>query len=167
MRYKLQHNKKSKILFHEQMLLVILTVKKIVWTFYKKGLQKINQTELRVKKVIKRKGDKLYISWKVYDNSVNSLRKKILFYKMSCFPEPFQHAINKIKIELDLDNYATKSDLKSATCFVTSKFAYNADLVSLKSDVDDFDALKTVLVDLNKLSNAVKNDVVKMTVTIN
>ena len=159
--------KKSKILFHEQMLLVILTVKKIVWTFYKKGLQKINQTELRVKKVIKRKGDKLYISWKVYDNSVNSLRKKILFYKMSCFPEPFQHAINKIKIELDLDNYATKSDLKSATCFVTSRFAYNADLVSLKSDVDDFDALKTVLVDLNKLSNAVKNDVVKMTVTIN
>ena len=149
------------------MLLVILTVKKIVWTFYKKGLQKINQTELRVKKVIKRKGDKLYISWKVYDNSVNSLRKKILFYKMSCFSEPFQHAINKIKIELDLDNYATKSDLKSATCFVTSKFAYNADLVSLKSDVDDFDALKTVLVDLNKLSNAVKNDVVKMTVTIN
>ena len=159
--------KKSKILFHEQMLLVILTVKKIVWTFYKKGLQRINQTELRVKKVIKRKGDKLYISWKVYDNSVNSLRKKILFYKMSCFPEPFQHAINKIKIELDLDNYATKSDLKSATCFVTSKFAYNADLVSLKSDVDDFDALKTVLVDLNKLSNAVKNDVVKITVTIN
>ena len=159
--------KKSKILFHEQMLLVILTVKKIVWTFYKKGLQKINQTELRVKKVIKRKGDKLYISWKVYDNSVNSLRKKILFYKMSCFPEPFQHAINKIKIELDLDNYATKSDLKSAACFVTSKFAYNADLVSLKSDVDDFDALKTVLVDLNKLSNAVKNDVVKMTVMIN
>ena len=95
------------------------------------------------------------------------MRKKILFYKMSCFPEPFQHAINKIKIELDLDNYATKSDLKSATCFVTSRFAYNADLVSLKSDVDDFDALKTVLVDLNKLSNAVKNDVVKMTVTIN
>ena len=149
------------------MLLVILTVKKIVWTFYKKGLQKINQTELRVKKVIKRKGDKLYISWKVYDNSVNSLRKKILFYKMSCFPEPFQHTINKIKIELDLDNYATKSDLKSATCFVTSKFAYNADLVSLKSDVDDFDTLKTVLVDLNKLSNVVKNDVVKKTVTIN
>ena len=159
--------KKSKILFHEQMLLVILTVKKIVWTFYKKGLQKINQAELRVKKVIKRKGDKLYISWKVYDNSVNSLRKKILFYKMSCFPEPFQHTINKIKIELDLDNHATKSDLKSATCFVTSKFAYNADLVSLKSDVDDFDTLKTVLVDLNKLSNVVKNDVVKMTVTIN
>ena len=99
--------------------------------------------------------------------TVNSLRKKILFYKMSCFPEPFQHTINKIKIELDLDNYATKSDLKSATGFVTSTFAYNADLVSLKSDVDDFDALKTVLVDLNKLSNAVKNDVVKMTVTIN
>ena len=86
---------------------------------------------------------------------------------MSCFPEPFQHTINKIKIELDLDNYATKSDLKSATCFVTSKFAYNADLVSLKSDVDDFDTLKTVLVDLNKLSNVVKNDVVKKTVTIN
>ena len=42
-------------------------------TFYKKELQKINQTEFTVGKVIKRKGDKLYAKWRSYDNSfINS-----------------------------------------------------------------------------------------------
>ena len=36
--------------------------------FYKKVLQKTNQKEFRVKKIIKRKGDKLYIKWKGYNN---------------------------------------------------------------------------------------------------
>ena len=44
----------------------------IVGTFYKKELQKTNQKEFRVEKVIKRKGDKLYVKWKDYDNSFNS-----------------------------------------------------------------------------------------------
>ena len=35
-------------------------------------MQKIDQQELRIEKVIKRKGDKLYVKWKVYDNSFNS-----------------------------------------------------------------------------------------------
>ena len=39
----------------------------IVGTFYKKELQKTNQKEFRVEKVIKRKGDKLYVKWKGYD----------------------------------------------------------------------------------------------------
>ena len=39
----------------------------IVRTFYEKELQKINQKEFRVEKVIKRKGDKLYVKWKGYD----------------------------------------------------------------------------------------------------
>ena len=43
----------------------------IVGTFYKKELQKINQKEFRVEKVIKTKGDKLYVKWKGYDNSFN------------------------------------------------------------------------------------------------
>ena len=38
-------------------------------TFYKKVLQKIDQKEFRAQKVIKRKGDKLYVKWKSYYNS--------------------------------------------------------------------------------------------------
>ena len=43
----------------------------IVGTFYKKELLKTKQKEFRVKKVIKRKGDKLYVKWKGYDSSFN------------------------------------------------------------------------------------------------
>ena len=47
--------------------------------FYKKELQKANQKEFRVEKVIKRKGDKLYVKWKGYDNSFNSwINKKYI-----------------------------------------------------------------------------------------
>ena len=41
-------------------------------TFYKKELQKANQEEFRVEKVIKRKGDKIYVKWKGYDDSFNN-----------------------------------------------------------------------------------------------
>ena len=40
--------------------------------FYKKELQKTNQQEFRIEKIIKRKGDKLCVKWKGYDNSFNS-----------------------------------------------------------------------------------------------
>ena len=40
--------------------------------FYEKELQKTNQKEFRIKKVIKNKGKKLYIKWKGYNNSFNS-----------------------------------------------------------------------------------------------
>ena len=40
--------------------------------FYEKELQKSNQTEFRIEKVIKKEGDKLYVKWKGYDNSFNS-----------------------------------------------------------------------------------------------
>ena len=51
----------------------------IVGTFYRKEMQKKkNQKEFRVEKVIKRKGDKLYVKWKGYDKSFNSwIDKKI------------------------------------------------------------------------------------------
>ena len=45
--------------------------KEIVGTFYEKELQKTNQKEFRVEKVIQRKGDELYVKWKGYDNSFN------------------------------------------------------------------------------------------------
>ena len=44
---------------------------KIVGMFYEKELQKANQKEFRVEKVIKGKGDKLYVKWKGYDTSFN------------------------------------------------------------------------------------------------
>ena len=44
----------------------------IVGTFYKNEFQKANQKQFRIQKVIKRKGDKLYIKWKGYNNSFNS-----------------------------------------------------------------------------------------------
>ena len=41
-------------------------------TFYEKELQKTNQQKFRIEKVLKRKGDKLYVKWKGYDSSFNS-----------------------------------------------------------------------------------------------
>ena len=49
-----------------------LNGEEIIGTFYEKELQKTNQKELRIEKVIRRKGDKLYVKWKGYDNSFNS-----------------------------------------------------------------------------------------------
>ena len=53
------------------MLLAILKANETVGTFYKKELQKTNQEDFRVKKVIKKKGNKLYIKWKGCDSSFN------------------------------------------------------------------------------------------------
>ena len=50
-----------------------LNGEEIMGTFYEKELQKSNQEEFRIEKVIKRKGDKMYyVKWKRYDNSFNS-----------------------------------------------------------------------------------------------
>ena len=68
-------------------------------------------------------------------------------------------------MELDLSSYATKTDLKNVTHADVSSFASKTNLASLKTELDkiDVDKLKTVSVDLAKLSNVVKNDVVKKT----
>ena len=49
-----------------------LNGKEIISTFYGNELQKTKQNEFRIEKVIKKKGDKLYVKWKSYDNSFNS-----------------------------------------------------------------------------------------------
>ena len=68
------------------MFLMILMVKKIIGTFYEKALQATNQREFRVAKVIKRKGDKLYVKWKGYDNSFHSwIDKKDIVQNESIF----------------------------------------------------------------------------------
>ena len=56
-----------------------LNGQEITGTFKKKELQKTNQKKFRIEKVIKRKGDKLYVKWKGYDSSFNSwIDKKYL-----------------------------------------------------------------------------------------
>ena len=90
-----------------------------------------------------------------------------------------------MKVQLDLSNYSTKADLKSAICVDTSDFAKNIDLANLKFDVGkldidelknvppnlnglkskldkhDVDKLVPVPIDLSQLSNLVKHDVMK------
>ena len=70
---------------------------------------------------------------------------------------------------VDLSNYTTKTDLKNVTHFDTSSFALKTNLATLKTEVDklDIDKLTPVLIDLNKLNNIVKNDVVKNMYMIN
>ena len=60
-----------------------LNGEEITGTFYEKELQKIDQQEFKVEKVIKKKGDKLYFKWKVYDNSLNSWIDKRDLIQMS------------------------------------------------------------------------------------
>ena len=62
-----------------------------------------------------------------------------------------------------MSNYATKADLKNVTGTDTSKLAAKSDLADLKAETDklDIDKLVPVSVDLSKLSDVVKNDVVK------
>ena len=65
-----------------------------------------------------------------------------------------------------MSSYATKADLKNATGIDTSNFALKSNLTSLKIEIDKLyiDKLIPVPVDLSKLSDVVKNDVVKKTV---
>ena len=83
---------------------------------------------------------------------------------MSYYP-PYRSSRNNIKVKLDLSNYATKDDVKNITHVDVSSYATKTNLASLKTEVDkiDTDKLKTVPTDLAKLSNVVKNDVVKKT----
>ena len=56
-----------------------LNGKEIIGSFYEKELQRTNQKEFRIEKILKRKDDKLYVKWKGYDNSFNSwINKKDL-----------------------------------------------------------------------------------------
>ena len=90
---------------------------------------------------------------------------KRVYYKMSCYP-PYKSSSNNIKVELYLTNYATKTDLKNITHVDVSSFASKTNLAALKTEVDKIDAdkLKTVHVDLAKLTDTVENDLVKKTV---
>ena len=84
---------------------------------------------------------------------------------MTTYYPPYKSSSNDVKVELDLTNYATKTDFKNITHVDVSSCASKTNLAALKTEVDkiDVDKLKTTPTDLAKLSNVVKNDVVKKT----
>ena len=79
------------------------------------------------------------------------------------FPKPFRSFGRNVNVKVDLSNYATKADIKNISHVDTSSFTLKTNLANLKSEVHklDIDKLKPVPTDLSKLSNVVKNDVVK------
>ena len=87
-------------------------------------------------------------------------------YKMSqYFPKPFRSFGRNINVKVDLSNYATKADIKNISHVDTSSFALKASLANLKTEIDrlDINRLVSVPVDLSKLSDVLKNDVIKKT----
>ena len=84
---------------------------------------------------------------------------------MSTYYPPYKSSSSNVKVELDLTNYATKTDLKHITHVDVSSFASKTNLAALKTEADkiDVDKLKTAPADLAKLTNTVENDLVKKT----
>ena len=103
------------------------------------------------------------------------------------FPKLYEPFGGDIDVKVDLSNYATKTDIKHISHIDTSSFALKSNLASLKTEIDkldidqlksltnklsnlkskvdklDIDKLALVPLDLSKLSNVVKNDVVRKT----
>ena len=79
------------------------------------------------------------------------------------FPKSYEAFSGDINVKVGLSNYAAKVDIENISHVYTSSFALKTNLASLKNEVDklDIDKLKPVPKDLSKLSNVVKNDVVK------
>ena len=82
------------------------------------------------------------------------------------FPKLYEPFAGDINVKVDLSSYATKTDIKNISHVDTSSFALETNLANLITEVDklDIDKLAPVPVDLSKLSDVVKSDVVKKTV---
>ena len=82
------------------------------------------------------------------------------------FPKPFRSFGGNINVKVDLSNYAAKADIKNISHVDTSSFVLKIKLANLKTEFDKLDIgkLVSVPVDLSKLSNVVKNEVIKKTV---
>ena len=87
------------------------------------------------------------------------------------FPKPYEPFGGDINVKVGLSNYATKPDLKNILHVDTSSFALKTNLARLKTEVDKLDIdkfkLASLPVGLSKLSDVVKNDVVKKLFMIN
>ena len=78
------------------------------------------------------------------------------------FPKPYEPFGGDVNNNVDLSNYTIKADFKNVSHIGTSGFTLKPNLASLKTEVDklDIEKLTPVPVDLSKLSDVVKNDVV-------
>ena len=81
------------------------------------------------------------------------------------FPKAYESFGGDINVKIDLSNYAKKTDLKNVSLLDVSSFALKSCLANLKTEVDklEIDKLAPAPNDLPKLSDVVKNDVVKKT----
>ena len=81
------------------------------------------------------------------------------------FPKPYEAFTGDINVKVDLSNYATKADIKNISHVDTLSFSIKRNLANSKIEVDklDIDKLVPVPVDLSKLSDLVKNDIIKKT----
>ena len=79
------------------------------------------------------------------------------------FPKPFEPFGGDINVKVDLSNFATKAHIKNISHVDTPSFALKTNLANSKTEVDKLDIgkLVPVPVDLSKLRDVVKNDVVK------
>ena len=96
---------------------------------------------------------------KIWCNSIGCNCIKMRKY----YPKPYKQFGRGVNVKVDLSNYATKADIKNISHVDT--FALKTNLANLKTEVDNLDINKLVPVpvDLNKLSDAVKNNVIKKT----
>ena len=78
-------------------------------------------------------------------------------------PKPYVPFGGDINVKVDLSNYATKTDIKNVSHVDTSSFAIKSNLASLKTEINklDIDKLVPFPVHLRKLSDVVKNDILK------
>ena len=85
------------------------------------------------------------------------------------YPKPHKPFRGDINVQVDLSNYATKTDITNISHLDTSIFTLKTNLANLKTEVDklDIDKLVPNPVDLSKLSDVVKNDLIKTLFMIN
>ena len=79
------------------------------------------------------------------------------------FPKPYESFGGDINVKVDLSNYATQTDLINLSYVDVCTFALKSNLASLKTEVDKLNVgkLKPVPNNVAKLSNVVKNELVK------
>ena len=134
----------------------------------KKNCKKLVKKNLEQKKDLKEKVINCTPNGKgvVIHVIVGLIKKDLIKMGSQYFPKPFKSFRGNINIKAYLSNYATKTDLKNVTHVDTSSFALKTNLASLKTEFDKsgIDKLVPVPVDLSKLSDVVKNDLVKKAV---
>ena len=137
------------------MLLVILMMEEMVERYIKKNCKKQIKQGLELKDYYRKKVANFIPNGKVMIIllTVGLITKKSLYKMSQYFPKPYELSSEIVKFEADPSNYTTKADLKGVRG--VDKSTRKSDLASFKAKVykTDTDKLKTVPVDLSKLSN--------------